>query len=166
MSRAGIVSDPFRFASEERERSGVLALKDRARLSDVLFGDQGKIEYSLVGEIGQDTKPYLRLKLKGTLGVQCQRCLERMEWPLDLESLFQLVPPGATIPDEELEIEDFDAIEATPDLDVFALIEDEVLLAVPIAPRHERCDPPRPEGGTEKESPFAALATLRKNSGA
>lgn len=92
MSRAGIVSDPFRFASEERERSGVLALKDRVRLSDVLFGEQGKIEYSLVGEIGQDTKPYFRLKLKGTLGVQCQRCLERMEWPLELESLFQPGP--------------------------------------------------------------------------
>ncbi|MGL1834984.1 YceD family protein [Rhodocyclaceae bacterium SMB388] len=166
MSRAGIVSDPFRFASEERERSGVLGLKDRVRLADVLFGDQGEVEYSLVGEIGQDAKPYFRLKVNGTLGVQCQRCLDRMEWPLDLESLFQLVPPGTAIPDEELEIEDFDAIEATPDFDVFALIEDEVLLAVPIAPRHERCDPPRPEGGTEKESPFAALATLRKISGA
>ena len=54
-----------------------------------------------------------------------------------------------------------DAIELDGELDVLALVEDEILLALPIAPRHQVCDAPQPEGGTSKESPFAALASLR-----
>jgi uncharacterized protein len=51
-------------------------------------------------------------------------------------------------------------------MDVLALVEDEIVLAVPIAPRHESCDAPRPSDGVKKESPFAALAKLRKSDGA
>ncbi len=166
MSRAGIVSDPLRFASEGRSLTGKLALKGNKRLADVLSGEQGEVGYTLLGEIGRDDKPYFRLFLNGAMNLQCQRCLGPMVWELDQVSLFQLVRPGAEIPEEELEIDEFDAIEATPDFDVIALVEDEVLLAVPFAPRHESCDAPRPQGGVEKESPFAALAKLRKNSGA
>lgn len=166
MSRAGIISDPVRFASEGHSLTGRLDVQGRPRLADVVKGEQGGLEYVLVGETGLDDKPYLRLTLNGVLNLQCQRCLGTMAWLLDREALFQLVRPGSEIPDEELEIDAFDAIEASPDFDVIALVEDEVLLAVPLAPRHERCDAPRPEGGVNKESPFAALASFRKSSGA
>ena len=89
-----------------------------------------------------------------------------MEWPLALETTLELVRPGQAIPESELENDEFDAIEATPDMDVVALVEDEIVLAVPFAPRHEQCEAPRPTGGVEKKSPFAALAGFRKSNGA
>lgn len=98
--------------------------------------------------------------------MRCQRCLARLEWPLDIEVVLELVKPGQPIPEDELENDEFDAIEAAPDLDVLALVEDEIVLAVPIAPRHESCDAPRPVKGSEKESPFASLVKLRKKDGA
>lgn len=126
----------------------------------------GEVVYELAGEIGPDRKPRLVLLASGLLVLRCQRCLGAMQWPLKLASVLQLVRPGQPIPDEELERDEFDAIEATPDMDVVALVEDEIVLAVPIAPRHEDCDVPRPSDGVEQESPFAALARLRKGSGA
>ena len=161
MSRQGVLSDPIRFAREGRRLTSVVRFAEMERLSDVLLDQQGELEYSILGEQGDDDKPYLRVIASGVLNLRCQRCLERVEWPVSVERLLQLVPAGRPIPDEELEIDAFDAIEALPDMDALALVEDELLLSLPIAPRHESCEPPRPKDGVEKESPFAALAALR-----
>lgn len=166
MSQRCIVSDPFRFAAEGRKVSGTVPLLRLSRLADVLYRSEGEVTYTLSGNIGVDGKAFLTLVASGVLGLKCQRCLSGLEWPLELESILHLVKPGTPIPDEELEIESFDTIEGVPDMDVLALLEEEILLAMPIVPRHEDCDAPRPEGGAEKESPFAALAGLRRNSGA
>jgi len=45
--------------------------------------------------------------------------------------------------------------------DLLALVEDEVLLALPLVPRHENCDPPVKAGVDEEISPFAVLRQLR-----
>lgn len=166
MSQRCIVSDPFRFAAEGRKISGAVPLLRLNRLADILVRSEGEVTYALSGDVGVDGKTFLRLEASGTLALQCQRCLSGLDWPLELESLLHLVSPGTPIPDEELEIESFDTIEAVADMDVLALLEEEILLAMPIVPRHEDCDAPHPEGGADKESPFAALAGLRRNSGA
>ena len=166
MPRRSVIPDPFKFAAEGARASGAVALADLGRLSDVLVDASGEVTYSLVGEFGLDRKARLRLKAAGMLPMRCQRCLGRFEWPLDIEVVLELVRPGVSIPEGELENDEFDAIEAAPDLDVLALVEDEIVLAVPIAPRHESCDAPRPVKGGEKESPFASLVKLRKNDGA
>jgi uncharacterized protein len=166
MSQRCIVSDPFRFAAEGRKISGTVPLLRLNRLADILFRSEGEVTYALSGNVGVDGKAFLRLEASGVLALQCQRCLSGLDWPLELESILHLVTPGTPIPDEELEIESFDTIEAVADMDVLALLEEEILLAVPIVPRHEDCEAPHPEGGADKESPFAALAGLRRNSGA
>lgn len=163
MPRRSVIPDPFKFAAEGASVAGTIPLAGLKRLADVLLDTAGEIEYVLSGEFGPDRRARLRLKATGVLPMQCQRCLTRMEWPLNIEVVLELVRPGQSIPDEELENDEFDAIEATPDLDVLALVEDEVVLAVPIAPRHENCDVPLPQAGVEKESPFASLVKLRKN---
>lgn len=166
MSKRGILSDPFRFAIEGRRLEETLALGELQRLSDLLFDDRGEITFSLIGEIHADDKPYLRLVTSAPLALTCQRCLGRVDWQLDVESVLQLVKPGEPIPDEELEIDAFDAIEGVADFDAHALLEEEILLALPLVPQHVSCEVPCPVGEAQKESPFAALATLRKNSGA
>lgn len=166
MSQRDVIADPFRFAAEGRKLERRVALAGLSRLADVLIDREGEVAYTLTGEFGSDRQPRLRLVASGQFHLRCQRCLGVIEWPLALESLLQLVRPGTPIPEEELEIDEFDTIEAGVDLDVTSLLEDELLLALPVAPRHENCDAPRPLGGVEKESPFAALAKLRKGDGA
>ena len=166
MSRRTVIADPFKFAAEGRLLTGQVAVKELGRLADMLADAAGEVTWTVSGELGPSREPRLRLRASGGFNVRCQRCLGALEWPVVLDSLLQLVRPGVEIPEEELEIEEFDVIEAGAELSVTDLLEDELLLAVPIAPRHDACDAPRPLGGVEKESPFAALARLRKDGGA
>lgn len=165
MPQRSLIPDPFRFASEGRSLSGEVMLADLLRLADVLAEQSGGLAYRVSGDVGIDRKSMLRLQVNGELALRCQRCLEPMVLPVAIDTLFELVRPGQSIPDEELEEDAYDAIEASADMDVLALVEDEVVLAVPFAPRHEDCDAPRPVGGAVKESPFSKLSGLRKTDG-
>ncbi|HRA81681.1 MAG TPA: YceD family protein [Thauera sp.] len=168
----GKIADPFRFAAEARALKGEVEVAKLSRLRDSLAGDEGVLNWRIDGSVvdgvlSGHSEPRLRLTLGGSLNLRCQRCLGGLEWPLSVETVLQPVRAGQSIPDEELEDDEVDAIEVSEGLgvgeglDVFALLEDEILLALPIAPRHEECRTPWGGNGTNEESPFAALSSLR-----
>jgi uncharacterized protein len=121
-----------------------------------------RLACKLSGGRNEEGKLYLLVEVAGELHLKCQRCLEPLAFPLDIESRILLVPPGAPWPDEGLEDDAADAIEALADQPVASLIEEEVLLALPVVPRHESCALP---AGSDQDrlaaSPFAALARLK-----
>ncbi len=155
--------DPFRFAAEGRSIGAEIVVGRLERLVDVVVDDSAALVFRLEGSLDASRNARLDLFVQGELTLRCQRCLAGLQWPVDIRVALQPVRPGQPIPDEELENDAIDALEVDGELDVVALVEDEVLLALPIAPRHEDCEPPRPEGGTGRESPFAALASLRRD---
>jgi uncharacterized protein len=161
MSRRCVLPDPIRFALDGRSLSGRAPLADLQRMSDVLADSSGEVEWSLVGVCGVDGKPFLHLEFKARPVFRCQRCLTGLKLDFDHFSVLRLVRPGTQIGDDELENDEYDTIEAQPDLDVIALLEEEMLLALPLALVHESCESPRPQGGDEKKSPFDVLASLR-----
>lgn len=162
MSQRCVIPDAFKFAADRRSLAGEVAIEALARLADQLVGREGAVQYRVEGVVGPDGRSVLKVSASGKLSLQCQRCLTPMSWPFDLESALLLVRSEGEIPEGELEDEERDAIEVTADLDVLSLVEDEILLAIPIVPRHEVCDPPQPAGGIEKESPFSVLSGLKK----
>lgn len=141
--------------------AGEVAVAALTRLADVLADGEGMLACRIEGWLDAEGRPRLQLSVSGSLLVRCQRCLEGLAWPVRIEVALQPVKAGQEIPEDELEDDDLDALEVGDELDLIGLVEDEVLLALPIAPRHENCEPPRPDGGTKKESPFAGLAALR-----
>ncbi len=168
MSQQGIPSrlipDPFRFAAEARSIGGEVAVADLLRLSDVLSSSEGQLVWQVEGSMVEGVagvEPRLRVSAAGQLMLGCQRCLGGLPWVLKVDTLLHPVRVGQPIPEEELEDDEVDAIEVDGELDALALVEDEILLALPIAPRHENCESPQVVGGSTKESPFAALASLR-----
>jgi len=94
--------------------------------------------------------------------LRCQRCLETLIVPLRVASRLLLVPSGRQWPDEELAQDDYDAVEADKEMALLPMIEEEVLLALPIAPMHDSCETPAATNDEQASSPFAALAKLRK----
>jgi uncharacterized protein len=76
-----------------------------------------------------------------------------------------LVPAGQALSDPADEAQDTEQLYADPKLDVIALVEDEVILGLPMAAGHEEgacaAPSPNPESG-RLESPFNALATLKR----
>lgn len=162
MSQRCVIPDAFKFAAEGRPVEGKVAVAALSRLVDLVDTPEGEVSYALVGAQGADGRWELRVTVEGTLRLNCQRCLSGMEWPFEVRSALLLVRSQDEIPEDELEDASRDAIEVQPDMDVLALVEDEILLALPVVPRHERCEPPAPAGGSGKESPFAVLAGLKK----
>lgn len=164
---APAVIDSLEFARTGERLSGSLPVGSFPRLGDVVADLSGDIAYEIEGTRDARNRPLLVLRVRGKLEMRCQRCLGALEYPLDVTSRVLVVPQGTT-PDDADDPDAPDYIEAQRELDLAELIEDEILLCVPYAPRHERdCGDRRAgsgegEGGREKPSPFAALAALKK----
>lgn len=158
---AGVVLNPLDFARDGRFKMGRIAVAKLLRLADSLVDNAGELQCELRGEKDQQGDSFLSLKVSGTLRLLCQRCLEPMQYSLAVETRLRLIPPGAEWPKDELEDDSADAIEAEPEMALLPLIEEEVLLALPIAPTHESCDAPAAGHKDQESSPFAVLAKLK-----
>lgn len=155
-----LVIDTAEFARSHGELAGAVPLAQLDRLHDVLAETSGDIKYHLVGR-RDGGRARLDLSLQGTLPLICQRCLSVLQMPLTLHHGFMLVAREEDLGELAEEPDDIDEIVASGAFDVWQLIEDELLLAVPFAPRHDVCDPASAAPTTPKESKFAGLAALR-----
>jgi uncharacterized protein len=160
---AGAVVDSLRFADEARQLVGQIRIADLGRTADNRVSDSGALACEVQGETDHEGQRFLRIVVVGSLALRCQRCLEDMRYPLRIDKRLLLIAPGEVWPDDELEIDEFDAIEAGRTLELLPLIEEEVLLALPIAPRHEVCEPPADVEKDREPSAFAVLAQFRKH---
>lgn len=159
-----MVIDGPEFARRANRASGQVAVAGLERIAEFLAGSDGVLDCELQGGRSNDGSGHfeLVLKVKGVLPLRCQRCLGELRFPLNIDKRLRLVNPGAQWP-EEVEDEGFDAIEASREMTVGSLIEDEVLLALPISPRHDVCGTPRIRDTKQDASPFAALRKLKSD---
>ncbi len=158
-----MVIDGPEFARRGNRTGGKVAVAGLLRVAEYLASGDGALDCAVQGGRSEDGSGHfeLRLTLSGELQLRCQRCLEAMCFPLRLEKRLRLVMPGAEWPEEDVENEGFDAIPASREMVVGLLIEDEVLLALPIAPRHEVCGTPVMKDMQQDASPFAVLRKLK-----
>jgi uncharacterized protein len=133
------VIDGLEFARNASRLQGTWPVAGFERLRDVLRTSEGTLSYELRGVPEEFGRPALRLKVDGALQLVCQRCLGALEHPLHIEALLLLVATQAEMDAEPLEAEGPESIVAGREMPVKALVEDEVLLAIPIAPRHPAC---------------------------
>ena len=155
------ISDAFAFARDGRVLDGTLAISGLDRLHDLLVGQDGEVVYRLEGFKGDGGEPMLHLEVSGLLPLACQRCLEAVPFDLDVDCLLELVPAGAELSQDELEDDTRDFLPVERELDVVEVVEDEILLALPVAPRHEKCGLPGAADAGERINPFAKLSGLQ-----
>lgn len=160
---AGTVIDCLEFARGGGVLERKVGLDELPRLAGLLATTDGVLSVRLEGWRDEQGKSWLRVDITGEPVLCCQRCLGGVKFPLDIRSRLQLIAPGEEWPDDDLVDDSADAIAAETALAVLQLIEDEVLLALPIAPRHEQCESPSASASGHGSSPFAALAALKKH---
>jgi uncharacterized protein len=152
--------DSTDFAKNGREMCGEISVDKLPRLADVLANQGGVLSYKLSGS-QEDDRYILSLEVHGVCQLRCQRCLDAFSYPVNMAARLQLLPQDRL--DEVNEVDDVDAVEASRQLDVLALIEDEVLLGLPFAPRHEEGEcGPAVNSLQQSVNPFAVLAGLKK----
>lgn len=156
--------DSLDFARNGRELRGEIPVSEMPRLQDMLAVPEGSISYVIRGFQDKDGKPKLEVALDGMCQLRCQRCLNALAYPVKLVSRLLLVQEGE-LDESSVEQDDLDSIPADSHQDIVSLVEEEVLLSLPFAPKHPAgtCQPvagsldwSEPEG-----KPFAALAGLK-----
>ncbi len=133
----------------------------------------GPVRWQLQGRMvpvtGGAAQVGLVLQAEVALAMQCQRCLTPVLAQLAAERDFLFVADEATA--EALDEEsDADVLVISRDFDALSLVEDELILSLPLVPRHEACPRQLPsqvadegfEEASERPNPFAALAALKK----
>jgi uncharacterized protein len=144
------VIDGFEFASAGAAQQGVLPLSELSRLRDLLASDAGEVAYAIRGLRDARGRPSLRLAVKGTLQLRCQRCLEPMRFEVDEDELLVLAATQAEIDADPTDAEAPDRVLGGKAMPLRELVEDQLILALPFAPRHERC------AGREEKGPEQA----------
>ncbi len=114
-------------------------------------------------------QPWMRLTLTVSLSLACQRCMGDVAVPVVVDRWFRFVDSEEAAERED-EQSDEDVLVLEKQFRLHDLIEDEVLMSVPVVPRHETCpgnvilsavDPGFELAQATKPMPFEALATLR-----
>ncbi len=111
---------------------------------------------------GTGAKVRLTLHAQCTAALTCQRCLGLLLLPVDVRREFYFVPGEEVAAKLDDEIEQ-DVLELTPALDLRELTEDELILALPLVPRHEDCTlvlPAQDGSAAGDDHPFGVLARL------
>ena len=153
--------DSVDFASNGKELRGEIPIEALSRLGDMLATSHGTLTYVVRG-LREDERYMLEVELSGVCHLRCQRCMGELAYPIDISSRLTLLPADRL---EELEADDGDEeyIEASSQMDVLALIEEELLLGLPFAPRHPEGACSQVTEGLEKPAnPFSVLAGLKK----
>lgn len=162
--------DPIRLAEGRRRLRGALELSALSRLRPYLADERGQVDVEIAGGIDEDGTRFLRGRLTTTLTLVCQRCLESFKLPIESEFLLGVVTHetfAETLPEpyEPLVVGD-------EPISLKEIVEDELILALPIVPKHPdgECPGDREERGRDeepaagqRENPFAALEKLKTN---
>jgi uncharacterized protein len=149
---------------------------------------EGAFRYVMSGFVSAEaTEPgaapkdrlFLDLAVTGQVWLNCQRCLEGYAEPIATSMRFEVVSTEAEAEAAPMDDDETDVIVGSRRFDVLALIEDEILLALPVAPKHPVCPavhqslvtgadgqveakaPQEEEKEEKRPSPFAALASLK-----
>ncbi len=120
-------------------------------------------------QAGADDQIWLHLQAQTTVPLTCQRCMGAVAMPLEVDQWYRFVADEDIAMTEDDQSEE-DLLVMEPQFDLLAVLEDELLMALPLVPMHEQC-PVAPvlsagEGdigpdAAEKPHPFAVLAQLK-----
>lgn len=170
----GLIPDyiePYKLADRNITYKGNITLADLPRLRDAVASSEANIHVEVVFKRGDQKQALMSIMLDATLYLVCQRCLDIMTFSSTgtYHYMFMI--------DEKEEVllpEGYDALEvgAKDPFDLKVLIEDELLLALPIIPIHElnecqqlvmlnESEPAETE--VKRSNPFSVLAQLKRD---
>lgn len=163
------LTDIFQFARLGRKAQGEQPIMQFQRLvSDLPDQPETKVAWQVQGSTDTQGQLFLDLQVQASPAMVCQCCLKPVVVPVAVNNRVQVV--GS---EDQLDTDDDpDALErilGSNRFDIRALIEDELILALPYVPRHDVC--PQPLGRQDQEeppeagrpSPFAVLGQLKKD---
>ncbi len=159
--------DPGCLADTQDDISGTISIEGMRRLQELLSSNIGLIQYKLLFDKDEQGRIRLSGGYRVTLGMECQRCLQQVDVDIDRSVDVVLLADeneAKTLPGE---IEPL--IVSAGKLSLQAFFEEELLLALPLAPKHDtkKChlQTQKCTSADDRQHPFRVLKDLKlKNS--
>ena len=164
MSDDLLLIHPERLSERPLVLEGTFHPADLERLEDSLANDQGELRYRITAGLDPQRRKVVSCIIEGFVFLTCQNSLEAFRYGIRVDDRLVLVDSEEQLPSIEEESDTEDYLVADEPLDIRDLVEDAVLLALPMVPRKPGLEEARGEGegpAAWKESPFAPLASLR-----
>lgn len=162
--------DPYRMAQNGLQIAGEISIASMPRLCEALLNDQGTVTADLKFDVDEIGTPYMKGVLKTDVVLQCERCLSPMTLPMAVDCSLGMVISESKIASLAEQYEPW-LLESSDPIELSTVIEDELILALPLVPRHETpCLPSEAwtsgqeheeEEADKPESPFAVLSSLK-----
>ncbi|HJU22496.1 MAG TPA: DUF177 domain-containing protein [Casimicrobiaceae bacterium] len=111
------------------------------RVADLLSDGPASIAWRIEGFTDASARPALRIALKGAVSLTCQRCLADFAWPVDHATEVLLAHDEEQVAALDA-VSSLEVVHASGPIDPLTLVEDELVLTLPFAPRHPEgaCD--------------------------
>jgi uncharacterized protein len=155
---------PDRLAAKPTVFEGTFKPADLERLEDSVANGEGELRYRITAGLDKQRQKVVSCIIEGFVFLTCQTTLEAFRHAISINDALVLVDSESELPPIEVEREAEDYIVADGPIDVLDLVEEAVLLALPMVPRKpglEAAGPAEPVA-PERQSPFAALDRLKK----
>lgn len=155
---------PDRLSAKGTVFEGTLRPGDLESLADELASPEGELRYRVAARLDGARRRVVSCIIDGFVFLTCQATFEAFRHEVALEDRLVLVDSEAELPPFEEEGDQEDFVVASSPIDVRGLVEEAVILSLPMVPRKPGVGPaPEPgEKETGKPSPFAALAGLKR----
>lgn len=165
------------FAEQGGQLAGEDTVAAHQRLASETAGREGDsaVVWSLRGELRHPghahPEVWLHLQASTTLSLVCQRCLAPVQVKVLVERPFRFAADEQTAAAQDDDSEE-DVLAMSNSFDAMELIEDELLMELPVAPRHDLCpepvksavaDPEFSQDTAVRQNPFALLEKLKSN---
>jgi uncharacterized protein len=195
--------DVFEFAHSGRQAAGCLRVLQLPRMLNEVPVDaperdtaftwqaEGSTQPELQDDGSEAAQPYLRLAVHGSTWLECQRCLTPYQQPFDIDATYRLVLTEEEAQEYPLDDDELEVIVGSRQFDLVELIEEELLLSLPLVPKHDVCpqvheslvsgvggsadeddgaaadegENAEAGGAPAKPNPFAALEAIKRGTG-
>lgn len=163
------------FAQVSGHLSGHDSLLKYERLSQEAKGlhPDLRVDWTATGELrtelGDSGQVWLHMKVQATFPMECQRCLTPVDVPLEVDRWFRFVADEATAELLDDDAEE-DLLVISREFNLRELIEDELLMGLPLVASHEECPVAVVMASSsedfdaaeeEKPNPFASLSNFK-----
>ena len=163
------------FATEGEPLVSTTLLQNMERLANESIGLEADstINWQARGELRPGARAeadaWLHLTASASIPLTCQRCMTAVDSPIKVDQWYRFVATEEIAMAEDDESEE-DLLVMEPQFDLLAVLEDELIMALPVVPMHEVCPVTvqlqtgeiEADESVEKPNPFAVLGQLKK----
>ena len=157
---------PFSLADSRQALDGDFPLARMPRLTEQLDDNGGSVAVALQFGLDSQRIPFVQGRIKADLTMTCQRCMEPVRVPVNIDVSLALLRSAAGM--NELPAQYEPLVVDTARMSLLTMVEDELLLALPVVAMHDTVDchagerDTTDDGQDQESNPFAVLAGLKK----